>query len=101
MKIWTATFKYLDHVKMRYSAKTYDEKRRALRNPGKHLGNVPLGEITPGVALEFMDTILKERSAAVANRARKNLSASWEWGRKFMDNFPCDPKPFHGRGQIS
>jgi len=74
----------------RYVAKTLDEKRSASKRFLKSLDNprMPVDEITPGIVLRHMTQQLKARSAYMANKSRKNLSAAWTWGRKYMEHFP-------------
>lgn len=49
--------------------------------------------VTKGVALEFVQAQEKNRTPNAANKDRKNLSAAWSFGVKFLDNFP-DGNPF-------
>ncbi|MCA1944421.1 MAG: site-specific integrase [Desulfovibrio sp.] len=86
--------KYLDHVKARHSAKTYAEKHRAFRYLAKYTGEIAVEQIDAHAAIEFLDQLHEERSGSVANRARKNLGAAWEWGLRFIRGFPQVSNPF-------
>ncbi|TVM16683.1 site-specific integrase [Oceanidesulfovibrio indonesiensis] len=86
--------KYLDHVKARSSEKTYDEKRRAFKYLAPHVGDVPVEEIDPTTAIDFLDLLFEERGGGVANTARGNLAQAWDWGSKFIRDFPQTANPF-------
>ena len=93
---------YLDMVKERFAQKTASEKKLAFKYLFKVVdpGMIPQ-EMTPAMALEVMRFIARTSSGNAANKARKNLVAAWEWGRRYyglpvvnpfreVDKFPAD-----------
>ena len=96
---------YLDMCKERFAKKTMSEKALAFRYlfaiiPAK----TPPEELTPHMALQALRHISVKSSGNAANKARKNLSAAWEWGKKYLElplinpfqsteKFPADQKP--------
>lgn len=86
---------YLEDAKRRCAGRTFWEKRTAMAKLLEHIGEGrTLAEITPRVALGFLQGQADTRSGHAANRDRKNLAAAWKWGRKFMDGFPAVDNPF-------
>ena len=96
---------YLDMVKERFAHKTASEKKLAFKYLFKVIdpGMLPQ-EMTPAMALEVMRFIARASSGNAANKARKNLVAAWEWGRRYyglpavnpfreVEKFPADKKP--------
>lgn len=80
---------YLDFCLVKFVKKTYLEKRDAFRRlflvlPPETL----IKDLTPGRALAHLQEQAKARSGNAANNDRKNLSAAWNWGIKFIDDFP-------------
>ena len=103
--------RYLDHAQ-KYSAKTFDEKRRAFRElfAAKDRSGMPIvnpsGDVLklcPGNVLEALQVQFQERSGYAANKDRKNLVAAWNWGIKYLglprqnpclvEKFPEERKP--------
>lgn len=97
---------YLDHTKNTVSEKTYrEEKVPALKRLLREIDpDLPVDKIAPRMCLEFLTTQFNERSGNAANKDRKNLSAAWNWGIKYMDlpkdnpfsavdPFPSDKQP--------
>ena len=81
--------KYLDFSKRRHAAKVYDEKKSMLKRLIKALGpELQLEDFTPDIALAFLDDEMESRGGNAANRDRKNGSAAWVWGCKFIPSFP-------------
>ena len=86
---------YLNDVQRRYTAKTYQEKRAAFKNflifsdPDEPVGNIDV-KCAALMLQEQYDT----RSGNAANKDRKNLASAWNWGMKFITNFPDIPNPF-------
>lgn len=85
---------YLDFSKEKFSTKTYLEKRSTFRrffssgfSPGSFASS-----LSPLLLLEYFQRQARERSGNAANKDRKNLSAAWSWGVKFL-NFPLE-NPF-------
>ena len=87
--------KYLDHAE-KYSRKTYNEKRQALRElfaakqgTGKRQvaivdPDAPVASLTPGKVLAALRIQYELRSGNAANKDRKNLVAAWNWGMKYL-----------------
>lgn len=81
---------YLSFSRRRHSGKTYKEKKAVIQ---RFLGFAILAgremdEITPGVAMKFLQAQFDVRGGNAANKDRKNLAAAWQWGRKYLDGFP-------------
>jgi len=85
---------YLDDVQRRRSEKTYREKQAVMTRFLKFAKGKELLEITPGLALDYLQKQFDSRSGHAANKDRKNLVAAWQWGRKFADGFPNLANPF-------
>lgn len=96
---------YLDMAKERFAKKTVSEKKLAFKYLFKAVPPMLIPEdLTPVMALEAMRYVLKEASGHAANKARKNLIAAWEWGKKYyglpavnpfreVEKFPADQNP--------
>jgi integrase len=97
---------YLDHAKVTVVEKTYrDEKVPAFKRLLKKLNSeMTVDKLTPHDCLKFLSKQNQDRSGNAANKDRKNLSAGWNWGVKFMnlpkdnpfmavDPFPTEEKP--------
>jgi len=97
---------YLDHAKNTISPKTYtDEKVPAFKRLFKEVDpEMPVDRLTSRNCLDFLTIQAKTRSGNCANKDRKNLSAGWSWGIKYMylpkdnpfktvDPFPSDANP--------
>jgi integrase len=96
VKTWAV--KYLDFVKTRFVKKTYDEKVEAFK---KQLLEYPaidgftlVRDITVGIAEEILKKRFESGSGYSANKLRKNMSAAWTWGAKYLDHFPAAGNPF-------
>ena len=85
---------YLDDVRRRCSNKTYDEKKSAIGRFLRFSKGKELSEITPAVALQYLQKQFEKRSGHAANKDRKNLMTAWEWGSKYVDGFPSLANPF-------
>lgn len=86
---------YLRHAEQNFTGKTFDEKRIAFRQffacPGIN-AKESVGRLT---ALQVQKALQRQsvsRSGNAANKDRKNLSAAWSWGVKFL-NLPSE-NPF-------
>jgi integrase len=85
--------KYLDYP-LRYSPKTYSEKRNSFRRLLHAFGGpAPVETLKPGAVLEYLQTIFHTRSGHAANKERKNLVAAWNFGCRYLEGFPT-PNPF-------
>lgn len=86
---------YLDHSQRRNAPGTYSEKVTSLKALVESTGaEFPLERLTSVEALRHLDQQEERRSGNAANKDRKNLACAWEWGRKFLANFPDMPNPF-------
>lgn len=96
---------YLRIASERFSSKTVAEKKLAFRYLFQSMHpDMAAEKLTAGNALEILRNIALASSGYAANKARKNLAASWEWGKKYyglptinpfreVDKFPADQKP--------
>ena len=86
--------RYLEHCE-RYTARTFQEKKEALDLLAFHFGkNTLVSEIRTGEAHEILHRVSRRRSGYAANKARKNLVAAWNWGKRFMRGWPSENNPF-------
>lgn len=86
---------YLRHAEQNYTGNTFDEKRRAFRQLFACPGINPKESANRLTALQVQKALQREsvsRSGNAANKDRKNLSAAWSWGVKFL-NLPTE-NPF-------
>jgi integrase len=72
--------RYLDDAELRFSKKTFVEKRTLCRKLIKRWGNPPVDEITPEMIQKYLSQRAKHGSANLHNKDRKNLNAVWNWG---------------------
>ncbi len=85
---------YLDFSRVRHSAKTYDEKRSMFRRFFKEVDPAtPVADLKPADVLAYVIKQKEDRSGYGANKDRKNLVASWNWGMKYMDPPLPGPNP--------
>ena len=83
--------RYLDFAQERFAVKTYKEKKYALSRLCKSFQpELPVENLSPPMALAFLRIQAKKRSGNASNKDRKNLSVAWEWGRKYLNEFPKD-----------
>lgn len=86
---------YLEDAQRRRAPKTFEEKQAAMKRLLAHAENLDLNEVTPGVALAFLQSQYDNRTGYAANKDRKNLAAAWKWGRNYLPGFPLElPNPF-------
>lgn len=84
---------YMDYAVSTWSKKTCDEKNLAFRrffaisSDPKQL----VTEVGPNVALSHLLAVLKKTSGNTANKDRKNLSAAWNWGVRYMSMDKANP----------
>ncbi len=86
---------YLDYAQSNFGDKTYKEKKSVFARFFKYVDDTSgldadysVDVMTPGVAMKHLMKQATNRSGNGANKDRKNLSAGWEWGRKYIDGFP-------------
>ncbi|MBI5518889.1 MAG: site-specific integrase [Desulfovibrio sp.] len=80
---------YLDAMRLRGIAdSTYDEKRDAFATlfaeGSEVLHDTPVEMITVRVAYDCLKARRQTGSGYAANKVRKNLSAAWKWGTKYL-----------------
>ena len=86
---------YLDFVKERQSKKTYAEKHAVIKRFTSRFGqSAYLEDITVPEALKFLTDQYRKRSGYAANKERKVLISAWNWGRRYLPNFPEQQCPF-------
>jgi len=89
--------KYLDFVSSRFSNKTLNEKIVSFRIFSSHAAIDPqthVEDITPGIVNDVLKAQAESVSGHAANKIRKNLSAAWTWGERYIDDFPRTQNPF-------
>ena len=87
--------KYLDFCKDRMTERTYEEKKKDFKWFCSDLSpDMAVEKITPELALKKLKSLAKQRTGYTANKARKNLIAAWNWGRKFLTGWPDVANPF-------
>jgi integrase len=96
---------YLDVAKERFVKATVSEKKLAFRYLFKVIQPTTKPEqLTAVMAFEALRKACKDTSGNVANVARKNLLAAWNWGKKYyglpkinpfaeVEKFPADARP--------
>ncbi len=77
--------KYMNYAQVKFSAKTYDEKKRMFK---MFFGSVDhqllVNSLTSGMVLSYLQEQAESRSGYAANKDRKNLVAAWNWGMKYL-----------------
>jgi hypothetical protein len=76
---------YLDEAKLRFTKKTYKEKKSLCEALLTLWGNPTLQEISPEMIRQYLNTQAETRSVNCYNRDRKNLMAMWTWGQDILD----------------
>ena len=96
---------YLDMATERFAKKTISEKKLAFKYLYKVVPpDTPPEDFAPAMALDALRFIARKSSGNAANKAKKNLSTAWEWGKKYyglpavnpfreVEKFPADQKP--------
>jgi integrase len=84
--------KYLEYSKVKFTIKTFDEKKSAFRGFFKQVDpSLPVDELKPVQVLNYLRAQATKRTGYAANKERKNLLAAWNWGIKYL-NLPS-PNP--------
>jgi integrase len=84
--------KYLEYSKVKFTLRTFDEKRFVFKGFFKQINPSMLVEdLKPVDVLNYLRVQAKNRSGYAANKERKNLLAAWNWGIKYL-NLPS-PNP--------
>lgn len=96
LKILDWAGEYLDFADERFADKTYREKKYAFSRLCKFFEpELPVEKLSPPSVFGFLRYQAKKRSGNASNKDRKNLSAAWEWGRRYLNDFPReDVNPF-------
>ncbi len=82
---WTT--EYLDYSKKKFVDKTYKGKVKALKGLmqfNKLKAIDPVDTITPLAVAKFLEHINETQSGGAANNYRKDISAAWNWGIKYL-----------------
>jgi integrase len=75
---------YLDYSQSRHSKKTFEGKQLSLKRLFLYVSpDISPESISMKAALEALTGIAKRTGNATANGVRKNLSAFWEYGKKY------------------
>lgn len=83
---------YLDYAQVRFTDKTYSEKKSMFRRFFKEIDPAqPVSDLNRANVLDYVINQSKKRSGYAANKDRKNLVAAWHWGMKYMQ--PALPAP--------
>jgi len=84
--------KYLEYSEIKFSAKTFDEKKSVFKRFFKQVDpSLPVESLKPVIVLNYLRMQATKRSGYAANKERKNLLAGWNWGIKYL-NLPS-PNP--------
>jgi integrase len=75
---------YLDDAKLRFTQKTYREKKSLCETLLALWGNPSLQDITPETIRQYLNVQAQTKSANCYNRDRKNLLAMWTWGMNIL-----------------
>lgn len=82
---------YLKVVEEKYCRKTFNEKALAARIALKVVKpDTPVQDITT-IQAEAILRLAAQTSGYAANKARKNLAAAWQWGKRLYDLPPANP----------
>lgn len=85
----------LDSVSARVVPKTKKEKAWTFQRVIRLLQPEALvADITTAMALKILETRALV-SGYAANKDRKNLVTAWNWGLKYLPDFPVGPNPFY------
>ena len=79
---------YLEYSENKFVRKTLNEKVLSFKfffKFARLLPSDPVEKLSPYIAVGTLQKISVTRSGGAANKYKKNLSAAWEWGSKFLD----------------
>jgi integrase len=88
---------YLAHAERTMARQTCVEKQRVMKGFFafcRSEGIEDLGSLSKAKALKHLSALADEKGGKVANKARKNLIAAWNWGADFVEDFPQVISPF-------
>lgn len=86
--------KYSAYSKQQHTDKTFKSKVLSFRLFLHYTKETGILNITPALAMAFLQSQCKARSGYAANKDRKNLAAAWQWGESYIDGFPKGINPF-------
>jgi len=86
--------RYGDFSKQNHAMTTFRGKIHALKNFLTFFRSEDLTLVTPALVMEYLQRQARTRSGASANSDRKELSAAWKWGEKYLAGFPKVINPF-------
>lgn len=85
---------YLDFAEIKFSEKTYKEKKSMFQRFFKQVApELQVESLKPARVLAYVSKQKVIRSGYAANKDRKNLVAAWNWGMKYMDPPLPGPNP--------
>lgn len=80
---------YLDYSEESFVSDVYKEKRAVMARFVKFVGaETSVESLEMPNVMAYLRQNVSDRSGYASNKDRKNLSAAWEWGRKYMETFP-------------
>ena len=88
---------YLLYAEKTMSRQTHVEKQTVMKSFFAFCHSEKIEEVqgvTNAKAHKFLFALADKRGPKVANKARKNLIAAWNWGVDFVDDFPQTSPPF-------
>ena len=88
---------YLAHAKRTMARQTCVEKQTVMKGFFafcRSEGIEDLESLSKAKALKHLSCLADEKGGKVANKARKNLIAAWNWGVDFVEGFPQVVPPF-------
>ena len=84
MDLLTLCNRYLDDAQLRFTRKTFAEKKTLCKELLKRFGNLPVEEIMPEMIQKYLTHRAQKGSANLHNRDRKHLLAMWNWGMNIL-----------------
>jgi len=80
---------YLDHSQKKHVAKTYEEKKLAFKRFFQSVSpTIQPADLHSGTILKHFDKVAKAHSGNAANKDRKNLIAAWNYGKRYIADWP-------------
>jgi integrase len=76
--------KFLDYARLRFTSKTYDNKKRVCARLIAFLGDVTIGAVLPDQIQDYLSLQANKGSRARYNEDYKHLRSMWTWGREIM-----------------
>ncbi len=87
---------YLDNARLRCVPHTYAKKQRICRRFLAYVGNIPVEDVTPKLAQDYLNEQAETRSVGCYNDDYAHLRAAWSWGMRILD-LPTNPFAKIGR----